>query len=980
MPSSLKSLTDCPIPDLDLELDGYVEAYESAARIRSVDIADFLPPADHPKYNAILSELIRADLEFAWERGDCPKLEVYRDRFASLFTSPAVVHELATEEFRLRRASGEEPDPLEYRERFGLELFGSSNRHLARTAVVDSLANGTKSDGWMPQVGDVIPPGFILESELGAGAFGKVFLARQADLAGRPVAVKLSSKLIGESQILARLQHSNIVPIYSVHKVGQFQAIVMPFLGRTTLTEMIGAFRELGEPLSGKVFASTLVERNVKTVAAPVSASETPAVSAIPPAEGLSKTLIEQLSRFTFSEAVLWIGSELADGLAHAHDRGILHRDIKPANVLLTDDGRPMLLDFNLAAEVGASATEAGIGGTVRYMAPEQIAGLQNNIATFSAQSDIYSLGLILFELLAGRMPSDDSRGSLNEVLQRMYAERSRPFDTKRLPARVTPAIKAILTKCLAPALSDRYNSATELREDLLRQLGDRPLKFARNTSVRERVRKWSRRHPRLSSSATLGAVALVILAVVSSAFLVRQQHLEVLEAERARDDLRAAVGTVYSAEGPKGEAQDVRNAVVAALAPFRTEAKDWLEKPMLRRLSESDRRTVRQDAAVMMAQTAQLTERLAREERDPARRNELLNEAREWQERAGRTADRSDGESAFEALQGKRLQEKAAQLRKQAREGESRFAVWMTLGSLEARLDRHEAAIEAFSAAIGLSPRLPWPYFHRGVARLEAKRFSEAIHDFDYFLELRSEDADGYFNRGLARFELRQYRAAIADFDTAEKLGFESNRLYAVRAQAKQSVSDATGAERDRKTLSGIIPTDPRGWTVRGEWKLSSGDAKAAFADFDEALSLDPNFLPALRDRTSVLSENLSRAADAIATLDRILDLVPNSLEDRAARAVLLARLGRKTDAIRDAELCQTSESSLILYQVACVFLQSAEAPLAKTRALTLLRVVLRKDPNWAKAMPTDPDLLTLRNDTAFREIVAAGLLLSDK
>src|SRR5262249_4232643 len=88
-----------------------------------------------------------------------------------------------------------------------------------------------------------------------------------------------------------------------------------------------------------------------------------------------STAILEMLQSLSYPDAVLWIGSRLADGLAHAHERGILHRDIKPANILLTDEGQPMLLDFNLAhdTKLRASAAAAQVGGTLPFMAPEQL-------------------------------------------------------------------------------------------------------------------------------------------------------------------------------------------------------------------------------------------------------------------------------------------------------------------------------------------------------------------------------------------------------------------------------------------------------------------------------------------------------------------------------------------------------------------------------------------------------------------------------
>ena len=233
----------------------------------------------------------------------------------------------------------------------------------------------------------------------------------------------------------------------------------------------------------------------------------------------------------------------LADGLAHAHDRGILHRDLKPANVLLGDDGEPLLLDFNLATDtkLRSHASAALIGGTLPYMAPEHLQALKDGTRLPDARSDLYSLGAILFELLTGHPPFPIYTGPVREVLPAMIAERMAPVPPLRQwNPEISPAVESIVHRCLHADPAYRYRSASELHEDLRRQLDDLPLKHAPEPSVRERLGKWARRHRRLTSMTTVTLVAAGLLAVVTACFLVRQRHLARLEAENASNRLAA--------------------------------------------------------------------------------------------------------------------------------------------------------------------------------------------------------------------------------------------------------------------------------------------------------------------------------------------------------------------------------------------------------------------------------------------------------
>src|SRR5262249_15194831 len=216
------------------------------------------------------------------------------------------------------------------------------------------------------------------------------------------------------------LQHTNIVPIYSFHQVGKLQAVCMPFYGATTLAHVLAHLQRLaGLPTSGKELITTVHAR--RSVTSPDLAAGSSQSGASdeqhdsksdhrdPRTCNATWRLLEGMS---FTNAVLWLACRILDGLVHAHEHGVLHRDLKPANILLTDDGTPMLLDFNLAAgsELRGDPAGARIGGTLPYMAPEHMRAFQSQGQGAAAspvrpdqRSDLYSLGVTFFNLLTGR-------------------------------------------------------------------------------------------------------------------------------------------------------------------------------------------------------------------------------------------------------------------------------------------------------------------------------------------------------------------------------------------------------------------------------------------------------------------------------------------------------------------------------------------------------------------------------------------------
>jgi eukaryotic-like serine/threonine-protein kinase len=542
--------------DLDIatEIERFASAYEHARRAGPARVDDFLPPPDHSAYADIGVELLRIDLELAWQDQRPAPLDVYRRRFARVLDTPKRLEQLAFEDFRLRFQAGEPVVAADYAQRYGVDVTswtatdaadasdrGNSvvRRHTREVAETPTNALRTgecAADSRPLGVAEYFPE-FELIEELGRGAFARVFLARQKELANRPVALKISRGLSVEPDRLAQLQHANIVPIYSVHQAGDLQAVCMPYLGRSTLAHVMGQARQSGRlPRSGRDLLSTIVAVNDSTIA---PAAQTCTTGFTPtPSFPLAPSIRAHFERASYVDAVVWIVARLADGLAHAHERGILHRDLKPANVLFSDDGRPMILDFNLSDHLGnVGGKTAAIGGTLPYMAPEHLESLLTG-DSLDVSSDIYSLGVMFYELLTGQLPYQPPLDGAPAAIAAAVSARRQPAPSVRLRNSEVPAsIAAVVARCLAPSSERRYRTAQELREDLDRHLGHHPLAHARDRSPGERIGKWIRRHPRASSVAAIGSMCLIVISLLGAGWLWREDHFGRVEAQNRFHD-----------------------------------------------------------------------------------------------------------------------------------------------------------------------------------------------------------------------------------------------------------------------------------------------------------------------------------------------------------------------------------------------------------------------------------------------------------
>ncbi len=334
----------------------------------------------------------------------------------------------------------------------------SGDRVCARCALTQALNDPSPPP---PAAGANAMDGYELLHELGRGAMGVVWLARERAL-DRLVALKviasaadplLAQRLLREGQAVARLSHPHIVAIHALGGSGADIFLAMEFAGGGNL-----AARVDGRPLD------------------PPGAAQ--------------------------------LVAKLAGAVAHAHAAGIVHRDLKPSNVLLSASGEPQLADFGLAGplEGRGELTRTGqVVGTPAYLAPELLAGS----APASPAADVYGLGAVLYFCLTGRAPfvADSTAALLHHVAT------ADPVSPRLLQPGVPRDLETICLKCLGKSPAARYASAAALREDLDHFLRHEPI-AARPLGRWGKTLRWSRRHPNSAAGLGLAAAVVALLAI----------------------------------------------------------------------------------------------------------------------------------------------------------------------------------------------------------------------------------------------------------------------------------------------------------------------------------------------------------------------------------------------------------------------------------------------------------------------------------
>lgn len=416
------------------------------------------------------------------------------------------------------------------------ELLGAmaDARRGQDSAFRSSARRHPSGDVWTPspvgwRSGDVLGD-FEITGEIGRGGMGVVYRARQLSL-NRIVALKVLPSTLGqtetavtrfkkEARAAAKMHHTNIVPVYSQGEHEGHFYYAMELVDGRSLAEIIRTDPTRVRPgrpshaPEANPAAAPWGEETSTGLAAPLGVKG-PAHSAD---DAPSTTDLRSVGlRRQWSDLALLV-SGAAEGLAHAHKQGVVHRDIKPQNLMLGIDGQLHIMDFGLARLLDEpSVTVTGeMLGTPAYMSPEQIGA---DCRKIDHRTDIYSLGVTLYELLTGRRPFEGA--TRDQTIARIYAEEPRP--PRKLNPQAPIDLETICLRALEKDPRRRYPSAGEMAADLRRFAEDRPI-LSRRVSAFEKGVKWVRRHPAMTAIIVLG-LTITVGAMLWTMQMIEDRH-----------------------------------------------------------------------------------------------------------------------------------------------------------------------------------------------------------------------------------------------------------------------------------------------------------------------------------------------------------------------------------------------------------------------------------------------------------------------
>jgi serine/threonine protein kinase/Tfp pilus assembly protein PilF len=686
------------------------------------------------------------------------------------------------------------------------------------------LANpdSTSSDPTLPATGGGtrVVGGYEIEGELGRGGMGVVYRAWQRKL-NRLVALKMLTGYYGppelkrffaEAETAAALHHANIVHIYDVGEHENAPFFAMEYVKGGSLADRLRA--------------------------------------GIPTPQETAQLLIP-----------------VARALDFAHKNNVVHRDMKPANILLDPQGVPKVTDFGIAKRLTAESAltlSGAIIGTPVYMAPEQARGTSRDVG---AAADIYSLGAILYEMLAGRPPflPDESDTS---IMVRVATENPVP------PAWHRPGLprdlETICLKCLAKEPGERYPSAAAVADDLQHFLDDRPI-LARRVS--RLLPNGRRRLAWTAGIAALFALGIFLFPVVRSKLnnsstapvplAAPEKSIAVLPFE----NLSANQENSFFADGVQDEILTNLAKVADLKVISRTSVMQY-RNTASRNLPEIAQAL--KVAHVLIGSVQRASNRV----RVTAQLIDARTDAHLWAEHYDRPLD-----DVF-AIQSEIAKTIAEQLRAKLSPNEKAAIERPPTINLEAYDYYNQAkaiiATSAFGAGFGDKLAEAGRLLDAAVGKdpdfVLAYCELAGVHDFTYFSGVDHTPAR------LALAEKAVETALRLRPDSGEAHLAKAQHLYQGYLEYEKALAELTIASRS-------LPNDPRIFELSGYIIRRQGRQEEGLRQLERAIELDPRNFATLQ-QTSLSYEGLRRYPEMTATLDRALTIVPNDIDTRISRA----------------------------------------------------------------------------------------------
>jgi serine/threonine-protein kinase len=723
---------------------------------------------------------------------------------------------------------------------------------------------------------------YTIEKKLGQGGMGAVYLANDPAL-GRRVALKIITsdnkemleRFHLEAQAVSKLRHPNIVQVY--------EAGVIPLPSATGGSALDNRHYFTMDYIDGMPLNKLL--------------------------EGKNKLSLQNVAKAVF---------QIASALHYAHSQQLVHRDIKPANILIDKTGKAFLTDFGVAKQLtglNRSLTMTGqTVGTPNYMSPEQAMGLKNKI---DHRSDIFSLGATLYHCITGRVPF--SGKEVYEVFSRVV--NTDPISPTMIVKTIPKDLETICLKCMEKEIANRYQTASELAQDIKRYLAGEAI-AGRRSSWLERF--WYKvRRNKVASLGIAGGAAVLIAGLIIS-------HLVSSSATGRKIEEYRKEAKGYFKEGKYAEA---KSACEKAMEMAQNDADiNALYEKSLAALEKKDTETKKTQAQIELRTKAKTVLDRTIGSANPDDRIRAATEALSIDPNYGDAylflgyayKDKKNYDKAYEyfskAIEATPTlahayyerakindeirgnpEEALSDFRKVLKYDPESYVGYFAKGKIEEKQKKYDEAIESYNKAIELYPDYAWAYVNRGLTYHKKGKFDRAIEDYTEGIRLDPQDALAYSNRGAAYYNTGELDRAIDDLNTSIGLNPKSADAYNNRGLVYWNKAESLKSklrpdeyrvliDKALNDYTEVIKLSPKfagAYTGRGTAYFNKGEIDLAISDYNTAIQLDPKEASAYKNR-AIAGVSKKDYRKAQADFERFLELAPDDPQTTQVRKVI--------------------------------------------------------------------------------------------